>query len=65
MINVMLLLLFGIALCTSIILTVNLSACLYNPPPVLPTQGHPHYHRKDQTSRVTIHPCKLDLRTLA
>lgn len=65
MINVMVLLLFVFALCTSIILIVNLSACLCNPPPVLPTQGHPHYHREDQTSRVTVHPCKLDVCTLA
>lgn len=29
------------------------------------SQGHPHDHRKDQASCVTIYTCKLDLRPLA
>lgn len=29
------------------------------------SQGHPHNHRKDQASRVTVYSCKLDLCPLA
>lgn len=65
MINVMALLSCGFVYCTNKIVIVNLSASLCNPSPVLPIQGHPHHHGEDQTSRVTIHPCKLDLCTLA
>lgn len=50
---------------TFMICIVKLSASHCNPPPVLRIQGHPHYHREDQTSHVTVHPCELDLRTLA
>lgn len=65
MFNVMALLSSGFVYCTNIILTVKLSASLCNPSPVLPIQGHSHHHGEDQTSRVTVHPCKLDLRSLA
>lgn len=27
-------------------------------------QGHPHHHRQNQKSRVAVHPCELDLRSL-
>lgn len=65
MMNAMALLSSGFVLDTSTILIVNLSVNLCNPHPVLPIQGHPHYHREDQTSRVTVYSCKLDLCTLA
>lgn len=65
MIDALALLSSSIVHCTNIILIVNLSASLCNPSPVLPIQGHPHHHREDQASRVTVHPCELDLRTLA
>lgn len=65
MFNVMALLSSGFVYCTNIILIVKLSAGLCNPSPALPIQGHPHHHREDQTSRVTVHPCELDLCSLA
>ncbi len=65
MINVMASLSSGFVCCTTITLIVSLSARLCNASLMLPFQGHPHHHREDQTSCVTVHPCKLDLRTLA